>query len=188
MSILEVMIAMVVLLIGMVASLAAMQQGMAERRQGQNRLQKLMLADAALQRLVMSDKDALFAMAVGAPPNDPSTMPVGLAPWAPDDSVPVDAFDIGGGAYFDVFQDGTVIGLDSTSDSRFGSPNPRCHEVPVGVVCREILVHQGGVPGGTPMVVPVGAQAVTIWVRLTRRTAETLPAEADVVLRQVVVR
>ena len=50
-SILETMIAMVVLSVGLVGALGALQRGAVESRLGQNRQAKTMLADAAIQRI-----------------------------------------------------------------------------------------------------------------------------------------
>ena len=183
-SILEALIAMVVLLIGLVGALAAMQQGVIEARQGQNRQQKLVIADASLQRLRLQDKSNYFSMAtaIPRPSSNVKTIAVGTGPWVVDPLVG-DPLDFSTGAYFRIAPDGTI-----TKDATVAA-GTACNAVPPGVVCREVLTHTGRpyTTFGDPAW-PAGVQVATSWVRVSRRPDANSPAEAEVTLHQVVVR
>ena len=61
--------------------------------------------------------------------------------------------------------------------------------LPEGTVCREVYTHTGAPFGGSNIsgAIP-GSQSATTWVRVTRKGSLTLPAEVDIVMRQVVVQ
>jgi prepilin-type N-terminal cleavage/methylation domain-containing protein len=208
-SILETMIALVILGVGLLGVLGALERAAVESRLGQNRQQKVMLADATLQRFKLLEKTTFFAQAAATPTVDPLGLAVGTAPWLadPTDLTAAEPLDLSTGAYFNILPDGTITKLSLPG-------NPPCSAVPQGVVCREILTHAGppfgtGLPNGAACgsntdcfsklcgggvcslgggVTGLGTQVATTWVRVVRRPSDTLPAEVDVTLNQVVVR
>lgn len=185
-SILETMIAMVVLSIGLIGALAALQRGATESRLGQTRQVKLMLAEAALQRVKLQNKSAFFTGLPAQPTVDIKTLAVGTAPWVSDPTSSADPNDFSQGAFFNILPDGTI--------TRAAVVGPcTAATVPVGTICREVFTHTGGPYHATNVAVPTvsfpaGAQLATVWVRVSRKTSATDPlaAEIDVILNQVV--
>lgn len=179
---------MVILLVGLTGALGALQQGVLEARLGQNRQQKAMLADATLQRVKLQDKLTFFPTAGAAPTTDISTHAVGASPWGPDNCPAAgctDPLDFSMGAYFLIKPDGTIT-RDTTvpAGTSCGSA-----ALPEGTVCREVYTHTGGPFGGSNISSAIpGSQSATTWVRVTRKGSLTLPAEVDIVMRQVVVQ
>jgi prepilin-type N-terminal cleavage/methylation domain-containing protein len=199
-SILEVMMAMVVLAIALVGSLAALQRGLTESRLGQNRQQKVMLADAALQRQRLMDKTTFFTSTIepdsslrfvgsvfnARPGTDITAQPVGTGVWIVDPTTSGDPNDLSQGAYFNVLPDGTITRATGIA------PGTKCNVVPIGTVCREMYTHQGLPFGATDVMaagrLPAGTNVATTWVRITRRMATTQPAEVDIIMSQVIVQ
>ena len=207
-SILETMIAMVVLSIGLVGALGALQQGAVESRLGQNRQVKMMLADAAIQRMKLQEKDSFFAGCssgsscgpgscwVGTtctpntmpaqPTSDITAVAVGVLPWVRDPTPAGDPLDFSLGAYFNILPDGTITQVTIAG-------NPPCNSalLPQGTICREVYTHRDGPFGaGVGTFLPAGARSATVWVRVTRKTAplDPAPAEVDILLNQVVIQ
>lgn len=187
-SILEAMISMVVLAIGLVGALAALQRGATEARLGQNRQMKMMLADAALQRIRFMDKAALVFAAPAQPTVNVLNLPLGAAPWVRDPTTTTDPLDFSQGAYFKILPDGTLTAVPVAG-------NPPCTDalVPVDTICREVIIHKDGPYSATNVAIPAGAlpggvRIATVWVRVSRKTSATsrLDTEVDVVLNQVV--
>ncbi|MBL8912312.1 MAG: prepilin-type N-terminal cleavage/methylation domain-containing protein [Archangium sp.] len=192
MTILEVMMAMVVLAIALTASLAAMQQGNVELRLGQTRQQKLMLAQAVLERERLIDKDVFFTPATAypaQPTSDLSALAVSVAPWVVDPvAASADPNDLSTGAYFNITADGLITRATGIA------ANTPCNAVPVGTICRETFTHLGlpynsnagyvafNGPSGT---LPAGSRVATTWVRVSRRPGATIPPEVDVTVNQV---
>jgi prepilin-type N-terminal cleavage/methylation domain-containing protein len=197
-SILETMIAMVVLGIGLVGALAALQRGATESRLGQTRQMKMMLAESALQRVKLQDKRTLFAGLPAQPTTNIANLAVGTSPWVPDPTTTTDPLDFSEGAYFNILPDGTVVPITTIT------AGTACNAaaVPLGTICREVYSHLNGpydatnvwAAGSTASVnssaIPSATQVATNWVRVTRKTSATdrLDAEVDVVLYQVVVQ
>ncbi len=186
-TILEALIAALVIAFGMVAMMAALLAAAQESRQGQNRQSKSALAEASLQRLHLAEKGALYTAAGVMPGTSPAQFAVGAAPWAPDPTFSADALDFSTGAYFDVLPDGTITRINSAADPRFSTPTPTCDTVPVGVFCREVLLARG-VPPGSGIALPAGSRPVTAWVRVSRRTSGNLPPEIEATLYEVLVQ
>ena len=175
-----------VLSIGLTGALTAFQAGAREARLGQTRQMKLMLADAAIQRVRLQDKANFFAGLPARPVTNIANVAVGAAPWTRD-APPVsgDPLDFSQGAYFKILPDGTLTRVSVAG-------NPPCSDPLVlpGTICREVYVHRNGPFGSTDVTsqLPAGSSAATVWVRVTtKRVASQLP-EVDVVLNQVVVR
>ena len=200
-SILETMIAMVVLGIGLVGALAALQRGATESRLGQTRQMKMMLAEAALQRVKLQNKNDYFTGLAAQPTSDITLLAVGTSPWVTDPSVTVDVNDFSQGAYFNILPDGTVVPITTIA------AGTACNAaaIPAGTICREVFTHLNGpyhatnvwAPGSTATVnssaIPTATRVATNWVRVTRKkaataAAERLDAEVDVLLYQVVVQ
>lgn len=192
MSILEVMMAMVVLAIALTASLAAMQQGNVELRLGQTRQQKLMLAQAVLERERLIDKDVFFTPATpipAQPTSDITALAISAAPWVVDPvAASADPNDLSTGAYFNITADGMITRATGIA------ANTPCNAVPIGTICRETYTHLGlpytsvganaawNGPSGT---LTAGSRVATTWVRVTRRPAANIPPEVDVIVNQV---
>lgn len=189
-TIVETMISMVVLGIGLIGALGALQRGATEARLGQNRQMKMMLADAALQRIRFMDKQTLYNAAAPQPSVDILALAVGASPWVQDPTSTTDPLDFSQGAYFNILPDGTITAVPVTG-------NPPCTDasVPVGTICREVLIHKGAPFHATNLTIPAGAipsasSVATAWVRVSRKTSATdrLDAEIDVVLNEVVIQ
>lgn len=182
-SIVEAMISLAVLGVALLTAIGALQYAAMETRAGQNRQHKMMLADAALQRIKLQDKAAFFVSLAPQPALDVKGLAVGMAPWTRDTSVTVDPFDFSQGSYFKILPDGTMTAVTLAG-------NPPCDAVPEGIICREIFAHSGGPYLGTNIgaALAPGTKVATAWVRIARRPSPGLPVEADVVMSQVVVQ
>ncbi|MFZ5440912.1 MAG: hypothetical protein ACOZQL_12955 [Myxococcota bacterium] len=183
-SMIEVMVAGAVLLVGLVGVLAALQRAAVEARLGQNRQQKVMLADAVLQRIRLQDKNTFFNPVPALPAQpafDITKVQPGASPWKLDPTSNLDPMDLSMGAFFRILPDGTITPVSPAS---IGNP-ANCGAVPVGYVCREVFTHLGA-PLGSPGV--TATSVATTWVRITRKTTENQPAETDVVMNQVVIQ
>ena len=117
------MISMVVLAIGLVGALAALQRGATEARLGQNRQMKMMLADAALQRIRFMDKAALVFAAPAQPTVNVLNLPLGAAPWVRDPTTTTDPLDFSQGAYFKILPDGTLTAVPVAETRRALTPS-----------------------------------------------------------------
>jgi prepilin-type N-terminal cleavage/methylation domain-containing protein len=179
----EAMISLAVLGVGLLGAMGALQQAAVESRLAQTRQHKMMLADAALQRFRLQDKNAFFTALPPQPLVDVTSLAVGVSPWVRDPTATTDLLDFSQGSYFKVLPDGTIEPVALP-----GSPG--CDAVPAGIVCRETFVHAGGPFNGTNIVsaLPPGTRVATAWVRLSRRSSPNLPVEVDVVMSQVVVQ
>jgi prepilin-type N-terminal cleavage/methylation domain-containing protein len=188
-SIIETMVAMVVLAISLLGTLGALNRGATESRLGQTRQMKMMLADAALQRIKLQDKNTFFAGLPAQPTVNLSSLAVGASPWVQDPTSNGDPLDFSVGAYFNIQPDGTLVKLNIAG-------NPPCTDalVVVGTICREVYTHLGAPYNATNATLgaalPTGARIATAWVRVSRKTSATsrLDAEVDVLLNTVVVQ
>lgn len=180
------MIAGAVLLVGLVGVLAAFQQAMIEARLGQNRQQKVMLADAVFQRTRFLDKMTFFTGLPARPvTNTMLTAPVGGGLWVPDPTINADPMDLSSGAYFNILPDGTITPIPPATIPTGTS----CAVVPPGTVCREVFTHLGAPFGATNLNATLpSTQVATVWVRITRRANANQPAESDVIMNQVVIQ
>lgn len=189
-TLLETMMAMAVLLVGMIGALAALQAGARETKVGQFRQQKMLLADATLQRVRSIDKALYFSGASAVvPSSDPSKQPVGGGNWVVDASASTDLRDFSTNAYFKVLADGTI-----TKDTTV-TPGTACNAagLPVGTVCRETFTHLGapfGAGNGADagFTAPTGTRVATTWVRVSQKLAPNALPEVDLVLSQVIIQ
>lgn len=171
---------MVVLAIGLIGALAALQRGASEARLGQTRQMKVMLAEAALQRIKLQDKNLFFTGLAGQPTSDITVLPIGTAPWIPDPTSTADALDFSQGAYFNILPDGTVTPLAVVGPCTAAT-------VPLGTICREVFTHTGApfhatnlsLPAGA---LPAGARMATAWVRVSRKTSATARLEGEEII------
>lgn len=163
-TLLETMVALAVLAVAVVGALAAINHSNVELQQGQLRLYKGVLADEAIQRWRLAPKWTIPAVAFTTAPD---AMAIGANPWQRDPN----------GAYF-------VVLTDEAKPTTLADPNTACDQVPVGIVCREVLWTTGlPVPGAADGgIVPAGVQPITRWVRVSR--GGELPSSA-VVQREV---
>jgi hypothetical protein len=182
-SIVEAMISLAVLGVALLTAIGALQYAALETRAGQNRQHKMMLADAALQRMKLQDKALFFSSLAPQPSVDVKGLAVGASPWARDTSVTADPYDFSQGSYFRILPDGTMSAVTLAG-------NPPCDAVPEGIICREVLAHSGAPYLGTNIgaVLAPGSKVATAWVRIARRPSPGQPVEADVVMSQVVVQ
>lgn len=136
-TLLEVMIALVILLLASLGVAAGLLAASRDLRAGQLTQYRALLADARVQRVRLADKAALIASASGT-----------LA-WVPD-PLPAVAGDLGTGECYYIQPNGEIR-------TAAGS-GVRC--------CREVAVTQGS-SVGAPGAIAAGAMMATVWVRVT---------------------
>lgn len=166
-SILEVLIAMVVLAMAAAGAVAGMLSASRNVRDGQLYQGKRLLAEARTQRLWLADKSALIRDAVPYPASKPEDIPVGTTPWKVDTTAAV-AGDPGSGAYFELDSTGTL--KPATGIAAGTACNATA--VPRGTYCREVLVTRGlkgGVMPASNSALPPGSSAITVWTRVWRK-------------------
>ena len=191
-SILETMIAMVVLAISLLGTIGALNRGATESRLGQTRQMKMMLADAALQGIKLQDKNAFFNGLPAQPTVNLSSLAVGAAPWVLGPADSGDALDFSTGSYFNIQPDGTLVKLTALAGS--GACTPTNNLIPDGTICREVFTHLGAPYNATfttfSGALPTGSRIATAWVRITRKGSSTsrLDSEIDVLLNTMVVQ
>lgn len=179
-TLLEVMIALVILALALTGSIAGLVHASTELREGELLQSKKALLDASMQRLLLADKaSAVVARAVARPATTPTSLGLGAAPWAVDASAPV-AGDLGTGAYFQVLPTGEVSHMPGVpAGTACGAA-----ELPAGTYCREVLVTEGAPHALSAGQLPAGARAYTVWLRLSRKGE---PASRAVALTEVVI-
>lgn len=179
-SLLEVLIAMVVLALAAAGAVMGLLAASRDVRDGQLFQVKRLLLEARTQRLWLASKAPLLLLAVERPATLPTELEPGTAPWAADPTPPV-AGDPGSGAYFQLSPTGEVEPLTGiTAGTACNDP-----ALPDGSYCREVLVTRGlplEVTGGAANVLPAGSQPVTVWTRVVRKgdTAERAVAHNEV--------
>jgi type II secretory pathway pseudopilin PulG len=200
-TILETLIASVIIIFGLTAALAALLAAATESRLAQNRQSKMMLLDAAMQRFHLMNKLQLIqSLPITPITANPRPLAVGVAPWVADPSPINDPsptnIDFSNGAYFNIAPDGTicrpratVVGnCPASAAVPAGTPCDSA-AVPIGTFCREVVVSRGAPPGvPTPIVLPTGSQAMSVWVRVSRRTTPNQPPEVDVQMMEVIIQ
>jgi len=187
-TLLETMIALVVLGIAALGALAGMVAASRNISDGQIRQYKTALAEAHAQSLMLAPKSTLALSAV-APPTPPTTVDqlplTDSTVWKIDPSTHsgADANPIAYGALFTVTAKGDFAPL------AMAVPNCSDATIPAGTLCREVAVTQGfpdGTAAKTVDGVPFAAgEAFTIWSRV-RRVGE--PAGEAVVHHEVFVQ
>lgn len=181
-TLLEVLIALVVLgIAGMeaVAGLSAAEQCI---KTGQLRQAAMALLDAKAQRYLLTDRSALLSSVVPLPATSPDQLAVGRLPWVPDSYSAGVQGDLGNGPYFVIKPNGFITALQP------GTPDPATHInipvgtacgsslIPPGVYCREVLLTQGLPPTSASTalnqkIVSAGGTAYTYWIRISRSGA-----------------
>ncbi|MCP3163006.1 type IV pilus modification PilV family protein [Myxococcus qinghaiensis] len=166
-SLIEVLIAMVVLALAATGAVGGMVFASRDVHDGQLLQVKRLLLEASTQRLWLAAKGPLLAQAVPRPTQPPTTLAPGAAPWRSDPTVPVPG-DPSSGAYFKLSATGQVEPLA-------GIPTgTACNDaaLPEGTYCREVLVTTGlplEVPASATALLPAGSRPVTVWTRVVRK-------------------
>jgi prepilin-type N-terminal cleavage/methylation domain-containing protein len=180
----ETMIAAVILAIGLVGVTAALLAAWQNSREGQLSQYKMALIDANVERALLQNKLALFGTAgtsaysplfqaaLPAANPTPDQKAIGAAPWVIDPSTP-DVNDVcptisncvtsqlGTGAIFAVLPDGAIQQCTATTPCKGYTATPapaNCAAagIPVGLYCREVAV-TSGVANTQPYVTVSGA-------------------------------
>ncbi len=166
-SLLEVLIAMVVLALAATGAVVGLLAASQDVRDGQLFQVKRLLVEARTQRLWLASKAPLLVQAVERPATPPTELEPGTEPWAADPTPAVPG-DPGSGAYFRLSPTGEVESLTGiTTGTACNAP-----ELPEGSYCREVLVMRGlprEATGGAANVLPAGSQPVTVWTRVVRK-------------------
>lgn len=181
-TLMEVLIALVVMLLGASGALLALLTASHDLREGQLRLYKTVLVDASLERARLQDKAGLVASAVSAATLPSDATAISASPWGLDPTTRVDG-DLSTGAYFSVLPNGTIAQLSASSTPAVPA-STACSAVPVGVYCREVVTTRGA-PVASPGAIATGASVATIWVRVSRRGE---PSSLAAVGREVIVQ
>lgn len=192
-SLLEVLMALVVLLIGSLAAVMGMLASARSLRAGQDRLHQQVLVDATFQRARLHNKGQLHDAAVvhdeGAVV--PSALGVGQAPWVMDPSPATSApGDLGAGALFFLASDGTFKQCNEHTTPACPAQPTSCLDsrIPLHVFCREVASTRSGATSARPTSIQ-GAIAVTRWVRVVQRQRTDGETAASAVLgREVFAR
>jgi prepilin-type N-terminal cleavage/methylation domain-containing protein len=172
-SLLEVLIALVVLIVGSLGAVTAMLASAKSLRAGQDHLHEQVLVDASLQRARLQNKQQLYEAAEVRAQTDPMpfALDAGQAPWALDPSPTSSApGDLGSGALFLLASDGTFARCDANSSPKCPASITSCvsADIPLHAFCREVVNTQTGATSTTPTAIE-GAYAVTRWVRVLQR-------------------
>jgi prepilin-type N-terminal cleavage/methylation domain-containing protein len=178
----EVMIALGVMLVGALGALTGLAAASRELREGQLRQYKMVLIDATSQRIRLQDKQVLISYATAAGTLPSTVTAISAAPWTLDATTLVPG-DLGTGAYFKVLPNGQILQLDAATTPAVAA-NTACNAVPQGIYCREVLVRAGG-PVASPGAIATGASLATVWIRVSRMGE---PASMAVTSREVVVQ
>lgn len=196
-TLIEAMIAMVVLLVALVGALAGLISASQEFRAGQIRQGEMQLVEAKSQRMMLMDHTTGPAgwpsslQWTSAPQTStwagtagPETMMPGTGAWVVDPDPPVcpgcsaaggtdGVLDLSVGAYFKIIPDGTIV-PDLTV-----TPGVPCNSssIPPTTFCREMVVGNGFEPSFGNYAtqfngLPTTHTVYTIWVRVTRNGAQ----------------
>jgi prepilin-type N-terminal cleavage/methylation domain-containing protein len=177
-SLLEVLIALVILIIGSLGAVTGMLASARALRAAQDRLHGQVLVDASLQRARLHSKQKLYEEAVARDEaaSAPSDLGLGQAPWALDLS-PTSAApgDLGSGGLFLLASDGTFARCDASSTPACPAGITSCLDeaIPLHAFCREVADTRTGAKSIT------GAYAVTRWVRVVQRKEKGLQKETE---------
>lgn len=157
-TLLEVMVALLVLAFASVGAIVSILAASKELREGQLKAHVAGLVDARIQRARLTDKLSLYSQAVTSA-TTPDTVAVGIAPWI------VDAAE---GALFRVLPDGTIT---SAGISDGGTSPSSCGDgaIGAGVFCREVAITQGASVADAGGIMMSGTLAATVWVRVSRK-------------------
>lgn len=175
-TLLETMIALVVLAITSLGTLSAMVAASRNLKEGQIRQSKAALVEARTQLLMMADKSQLGTSASNAlfgtlgtftPGTPPDKLPIGASPWQLDPT----------GAFFTADASGVVNPTTSAATSCAPSG------LAPGILCREVAL-TAGLPDGSS---PHSGTAYTLWTRVIR-SDDGSPLSFAVVDRMVVLR
>jgi prepilin-type N-terminal cleavage/methylation domain-containing protein len=172
-SLLEVLIALVILIIGSLGAVTGMLASARALRAAQDRLHGQVLVEASLQRARLQNKQRLYEEAVALDQRAPMpfTLDAGQAPWVLDPSPTSSApGDLGSGALFLLASDGTFARCDANSTPKCPEGITSCvdPDIPLHAFCREVTDTRTGATSTKPAALD-GAYAVTRWVRVVQR-------------------
>jgi type II secretory pathway pseudopilin PulG len=173
-TLIEVMAAMVVLMIGLVGGLLGLISSSQDMRNGQLRQYAQAIAEAKSEALISTNKlwmvttpPAPFTLPFTATSAAVATAALGAAPWVLDPTLPPAIpipNDLTAGAFFTVLPDGEITAVPAATSAGWASC--AAAGIPVGTYCREIAITQGVLGGGT--VVAPGGTAYVVWTRVSR--------------------
>ncbi len=193
-TLIEVMIALVVLALGIVGSLIAVLAAGKELKEGQTRQVRSLLGDASARRFMLASKIPNSTFLTPPPPaltaacpTPCSNLAISAAPWALD-TTPIVAGDLSTGAYFRVFKNGEIERIDGSTNPAVVAGTP-CSAVPRTIYCRELMVTRSPAPIVTARsvwtaawpppaspAVPATSSIYTVWIRIAK--GGDTPAEA----------
>jgi len=186
-TLIEVMIALVVLALGIVGSLIAVLAAGKELKEGQTRQVRSLLGDASARRFMLASKLPGSALQVAADasllttvcPTPCTGLPIGAAPWTLDNTTFATG-DLATGQYFRVFKNGEIEQITATTTPAVAAGTP-CDAVPRTIYCREFMITRSPAPIVTAKstwtaawppaalaAVPVDANIYTVWIRLVK--------------------
>lgn len=160
-TLLEVMVALVVMIIASVGVVVGLMAASRELRVGQLRLHKATLLDASAQRIRLQNKVALTALGIAPPSTPPAQQAIGTGNWVKD-PIPMAAGDLSTGAFFRMLPNGEFTQLpDSTATDCAPASLPK------DVYCRERMIVLGG-PTADAGLITAGGAIATVWFRVSR--------------------
>jgi prepilin-type N-terminal cleavage/methylation domain-containing protein len=183
-TLIEAMIAIVVLLIGLAGALAALISAREQVRQGALRQAEMRLVNSKVQRLLIANRAVAGILpAAAAVASPPEQVGFGTAPWVVDASAPL-GNDLGTEAFFTIDGEGTLTNVTcvaaGTPAGCIDATTKNCAStgLPLGVYCRELrggndLPPQVAAPAqsNSSLKANLGASsaiASTLWIRVTR--------------------
>ena len=186
-SLIELMIALAVMLIGAVGALTGIMSANQSLREGQLRLYKQVLIDASLQRARLYNKEKLYlsAAAVVGASDMPPLEALGTGHWAMDPTTPL-AGDSSRGSLFFVLPDGTMAPCTASTTPACPATITTCAStaIPDSVFCREVATTRSAAAFAPGTIVPAGTFVTTRWVRVIQKK----PVLADTMFGSVLAR
>lgn len=158
-SLIEVMVAMVIVAFAAVGALGGMIAAQKTLALGAIRQVKMSLLEARSQKVLLANKTTLAGTAV-AYTTAPAALAIGAAPWVVDNSTGTG--DPGSGAYFKLLPDGSITPATGILAGTACSST----SIPTGTYCREMMTTIG-----TPTGAALGTGSTTVytqWYRLSR--------------------
>ena len=178
-SLLEVMAAMVVMLIGSLSALQGIMSADQSLREGQLRLHKQVLIDATLSRSRLYSKDLLYntGITIASAATMPDQQPLATGNWTMDPT-PLVANDPSTGSLYFVTPDGTMTPCTATTTPAcIGIVNCASAAIPELVFCREVVTTKTAAGYAPGLIVASGTFVTTRWVRVIQKkklVADTL--------------
>ncbi len=186
-SLIEVMIALAVMLVGAVGAMTGIMSANQSLRDGQLRLYKQVLIDASLQRARLYNKAKMYlsAATVTAATDMPPVEALGTGHWAIDPTTPL-AGDLSRGALFFILPDGTMAPCTASTTPACPATITTCAStaIPDRVFCREMATTQSAAAFVPGTIVAAGTFVTTRWVRVIQKQ----PQLADTISGSVLAR